>query len=350
MKILFIVTQSELGGAQRWIFDTATHLDKNKYQIAVASGGNGPLSANLQQKNITVFRLKYLARNISPFTDFFSLLEIYRLIKKEKPGILQLCSTKAGFLGSISGKLAHVPKIVYRIGGWSFNDPRPRWQNLIFLWLEKLTAPFKDKIIVNSQYDFNQAIKLKICPKEKLILIYNGINLEEISNASVFSNDETHLIKIGAIANNYPAKGLKYLYKAMDLIEKNNKLELLVIGKGTKIGPKDDPWQYFAEQGGIGIFVIPSLKEGVPYVLLEAMAAGLPIIATKVGGIPEIIADRKEGLLIPPANSEKIAEAIKTLAENQGLRKSLAQTAKETVKNFSLEKMIAKYSQLILNL
>ncbi len=364
MKVLFIITQAELGGAQRWVFDTAVNLDKSIYEIIVAAGESGPLFSKLQSQNIKTYRIKYLIRNISPLKDILGLIEVYHLIKKEKPDILQLCSTKAGFIGSIAGRLAGTRKIIYRIGGWSFNDPRPWWQNKIFLWLEKLTAPLKNKIIVNSQKGYNEAINLKICPKEKLFLLYNGI---QIKGQAPRTNDQKNII-IGTIANFYPTKGLIYLIEAANILKlkiPNSRFTIHIVGNGKQrhlleslinkyglenhiklVGQKEHPWQYLNEKN-INIFVIPSVKEGMPYVLLEAMAEKIPVIATKVGGIPEIIKNGENGLLVEKENPQELADAIETLIGNQEFRKKLAEQAFQDIQKFQLSEMVSKYLRII---
>jgi len=360
MKILFIITQSELGGAQRWVFDTATNLDPKKYQITVASQP-GPLLNKLQKNRIKTHHLNNLVRSISPLRDLFGLIELYRLIKKERPDIIQLCSTKAGLLGALAGKLAQSKKIIYRIGGWSFNDPRPQWQNNLFLWLEKVSAPWKDLIIVNSQQGYNEALKYKVCSKNKLRLLYNGINY---SKYKYDLKNKSDVIKIGVIANFYPTKGLIYLIKSLAQL-KNHRIKTFIVGEGKErpklehlinelninncilAGSQSDPWRYFEQQGGIDIFVIPSVKEGMPYVLLEAMANSLPIIATNVGGIGEIIKNGRNGLLVSSKDVKKLSQAISNLIENKSLKNRLSKQASQDIKEYDLLSMINKYGKLL---
>ena len=192
-KIIFIVTQSEFGGAQRYIFEMVSNLEKAKYDILVAAGqGDGELFRKLQGTPARTIQLKWLRRTPCPWEIPLSIFKIYNLLKREKPNTLFLCSTTAGLLGSLSSFsykiLTRHPsryetdkmQVIYRIGGWSFLDPRPSWMNKILSWLEKSTAPFKDKIIVNSELDKKIAINYKICPPEKIVKIYNGLDFEKL--------------------------------------------------------------------------------------------------------------------------------------------------------------------------
>jgi len=265
-KILFLVTQSEFGGAQRFIYNLISGLTQIKTQIdaeiVVGAGPEGDdrngLLFALEKKGINTKHLKYLRRSVNPFFDFLGLLEIRKLIKKEKPDILFLCSSKAGFLGSfvggsfVGGRLRQRMMVIYRIGGWSFNDPWPDWKKKIYIKLEKHTAKFKDIIINNAESDRKQAIKLGIKPKEKIITIYNGIDtsnlifLEKkdaikrlnhlisnfqfpISNKFSISNFQL----IGTVANLYSTKGIEYLIQAANILKDKN-IKFIVIGEGKE--------------------------------------------------------------------------------------------------------------------
>jgi len=345
-KILFLVTQSEFGGAQRFIFTFTTSL--SGYDIIVGTGPEGDdekgLLAALEKKGINTRHLKYLKRSINPLFDLLGVIEIYKLIKKEKPDVLFVNSTKAGILGGFTGRLAKSPKIIYRIGGWTFNDPWPKWKKKLYLWLEKGTAKFKDIIINNAESDKKQAIKLGIKPKEKIITIYNGIDADETKflnreEARRILRLENSGFVVGTIANDYPTKGLKYLNNAAKDF-KNIKFE--IIGKGNKFIP--DASKYLK---AFDIFILPSVKEGFPWVVLEAMAAEVPVVATKVGALPEIIQNGENGILIEPRNSKAIVEAINLLLGNKDLIRRISKEGRKTViKKFNLEKMLKQYEDL----
>jgi len=359
-KILFLVTQSEFGGAQHFIYTLIHGLSQIKTQIDTdIIVGTGPEGDNkngllnlLKNQGIKTERLKYLRRSINPLFDLLGLFEIKKLLKKEHPDILFLCSSKAGFLGSLANHLcASVYKnlcslVIYRIGGWSFNDPRNSLINLYLRFLEKISAKWKDYIINNAESDRQQAIKLGIKPKKGIFTIYNGIDvngLEFLSREDArkfLSQDTRYKIQdtnywVGTIANNYPAKGLKYLREA----EKKLPNIKFVILSGVP-----NAHRYLR---AFDVFVLPSVKEGFPWVILEAMAAEIPIVATKVGAIPEIIQDNENGILIEPRNPKAITDAVEKLLKDKELRSRLIINGKKTVvEKFNLNKMLKQYEDL----
>ena len=337
------MTQSEFGGAQHFIYTLVNSL--NGHEIVVAAGpegskGNGLLS-KLEKNRINTRHLKYLRRGINPFFDFcLGLIEIYRLIKKEKPEILFLCSSKAGAMGSLVGRLLRVPKIIYRIGGWTFNDPWPKWKKNLYIWLEKFSAKWKDYIINNAESDRQQAIKLGIKPRKEILTIYNGIDINKLNFLDREEARKELGLKdadfiAGTIANDYPAKGLKYLNKAKEELQ-NVKFAIL-----SRV---PDASKYLK---AFDIFILPSVKEGFPWVVLEAMAAEVSVIATNVGALPEIIQNNENGILIEPKNPDAIIGAVKQLLSNENLKKKIAENGRKTVEEkFNLDKMVKQYEDL----
>lgn len=379
-KILFIVSQSEFGGAQRFILELVSHLNKEKYEVLVAAGqGDGELFKKLQNLNIKTVQLKHLKRTPYPLKAFFSVLEMLELLKKERPNVFFLCSTTAGILGSIASSIYHTHnssfKVVYRIGGWAFNDPRNWFLNKLIILAEKLTAGFKNKIIINSEADYQAAIKNKICSSNKIIKIYNGINAEKLeflpkNEAQKFLSEKTGKplnadFLIGCVANFYNTKGIIYLIKSIDLLETKYKplgAKCIIIGDGKQrpeienlikkhklenkvflAGRIPDAYKYLK---AFDVFVLPSLKEGFPWIILETMAAEIPIIATNIGALPEIIENNEQGILIDPKNPAQIAEKIQKLIENPESAQRLQKQAKHKLKQFSLLKMVQKIEQL----
>jgi len=382
LSIIFIVTQSDLGGAQRYIFDLATNLNPQKFTTSVAAGspkvGDGPKgqtlfskfeeTQNIETGPIKVHQLRYLKRQICPYTDLRAFYEIKELIETEQPDIIHLNSTKAGIIGSLAARAARTtksPRIIYTAHGWVFNEPLPWWLKQLYLFCEKQTAKLKDKIICVSEYDRQIALQYKIAPIKKLVTIHNGLNWQELKFYD--KQEATNKLKsflplsskissplIGTIANLYPTKGLKYLIRAAKHLKIPYKL--IIIGEGPE--RKSLEWQIKQNNlqnkifliGAIpeavkylkafDLFILPSVKEGFPYTILEAIAAGLPIIANKVGGIPEIIDNEKNGLLIAPKNSKLLTKKIIYLLDNFKITQHFKKNCLKQIKKFSLTKML----------
>lgn len=376
-KILFVITQSEFGGAQRFLDTLVSHLPQNEYQILIATGsnGDGQFLSHLHKHGFATHKLAHLVRQPHPYNDFLAISELRSLIKKFQPDTLFLCSSKAGVIGSVAANWpTHLPglRVIYRIGGWSFNDPQPQWKKSLWIQIERKTAKYKDVIIVNNKHDFDQAKHLRIKPRGTLELVYNGLDSSEIN---FLSSEEARQklglsdqdFVIGTIANFYPTKGLTYLIEAMAILSHKlptTNYKLLIIGDGEErnklqaqiqqlglnhrvilYGRLDDARSYLKV---FDAYVLPSVKEGFPWAILEAMRAGLPVIATRVGAIPEVIQDGQNGLLIEPRNPAQLAQKLEQLLADEQLRISLSTHALQTIsEHFSLSKMLQQIKTLL---
>src|SRR3989338_3406268 len=299
-RILFVITQSELGGAQRFLSNLASHLDRDIYEflVAVGSSGNRDFLRVLKTEGIPCQILRSLKREPA-LSDIQAVFEIRSLIKNYRPDVLFLNSSKAGFIGSLAAIFPtriNAIKIVYRIGGWSFNDPWPKWKKWLWIFLEWLSSKWKDIIIVNNQHDLEQAKKLKIKPRGQLVLVHNGI---EVYKLNLMRSEEarTRLFEkatklfgrniiaknvIGTIANFYPTKGLEYLIQAANYLRDIDDIVFFIIGDGELrpelekmiqekglekkvflLGQIPDAYRFLP---AFDVFVLPSVKEGFPWV------------------------------------------------------------------------------------
>jgi len=292
-------------------------------------------------------------------------------LKKEKFDLVHLNSSKAGFIGALANVLAGRPsKVIYTAHGWVYLEPLPWLTKKIYLWLEKIAARLRDATIVLSEAEKQVAIKYGTASVNSLAVIPQGLDFsklkflprEEARQALALTNQKSEIknlkseIIIGTIANNYPTKGLKYLDEAAKQINQvfhvlGFKFQTMVIGESfgstwhnlKTLGHKDDAYQYLR---ALDIFVLPSIKEGFPFVLLEALAAGLAIVATTVGAIPEIIKDGETGLLVPPRNAEAISQAILKLISDTNLRQKLGANATARSQDFDWQTTLQKTKNL----
>src|SRR3989338_1289883 len=210
--ILFVITQAELSGAQKFFLELLPRLDRQKYEVTVAIGekkraGTSHFTKTLENQGLKIIRLNWLKRNIFFLflKDWLAVFELRKLIKKLRPDVLFLNSSKAGFIGSFATVFPHSLKTknyrlrtIYRIGGWTFNDPWPWWKRKFWMLLEKKSAKWKDIIVVNNKHDFQQAVKMKIKPREKLLLVHNGLDVYK----NVFLTREEARQKLGIGAEN----------------------------------------------------------------------------------------------------------------------------------------------------
>lgn len=330
-KVLYFITKSVWGGAQKYVHDLATNLPRDKFNAVVASGGHGVMAEKLKNAGVEYLPIKSFQRDINIFKDFLAFFEILFILIKTKPNIVHVSSSKAG--GVVGASLFIYKFLTFRfslfalftVHGWAFLEQRPEWQNWFIKLFSKLTCLSYDKIICVSQNDYNEAIKNKIAPARKMVVIHNGVSPSDYNFLSPTSKE----FCVGTIGESTKNKGHKYLIEA----------EKYFPGVKFKIiSNVPDAANYLKN---FDIFVLPSLKEGLPYTILEAGLAKLPVMASNVGGIPEIIENEKSGLLVPPANPEELAKAIKKLIDNTNLRAKLATNLHQKItQEFTLSKML----------
>ncbi|MFH1173044.1 MAG: glycosyltransferase family 4 protein [bacterium] len=374
MKILYLITQSDFGGAQRYVFDLANNLKVN-HQITIAAGPSASqeLFSRLDKINVNYTKLKYLRRAINPFWDLLALLEIIRLIKKIRPEVIHLNSSKAGALGALAAKLLGVKKIVYTVHGFVFLEPMSIIKKQLYIFIEKFSARYKDYLITVSEADRQAGLDYRIAKSEKMITIHNGLDFSQL-NFLPADEAKKELLKkkydhqslvIGTSANYYATKGLTYLVQAApEIIKEIPEAIFILLGDGPErkkleqligknklekyfiLGYREKAVRYLK---AFDLFTLPSVKEGLPYAILEAMAAGLPIVASAVGGIPEMIQASQNGLLVKAKNPELLSKTIIGLLKNGPLSQKLGQQALTDVHdNFDLEVMVKKTEKLYL--
>jgi glycosyltransferase involved in cell wall biosynthesis len=363
-KILYIITQGHWGGAQKYVYDLLTNLgDEYEVTVAVGNSSNGLRTTDYGLRT-DLMELKNLQRSINPIKDILAIFEIRKLYNSLKPEIVHLNSSKAGILGSFAswimdhGSLS----IIYTAHGWVFDEPLEPFKKWLYRFLEKITARAKNYTIVLSNKDKKTAENVLRIPSNKLKIIPNGIgpNKETLTLIDArlelkISNDD---FVIGSIANHYKTKGLDILIDSFAKVcQQIDNARLVIIGDGPETnnlkmqianckledkiilsGYQDNASKYLP---AFDLFVLASRKEGLPYTLLEAMIANVPVIATKVGGIPEVIEDKITGLLVSPENSHELSKAIIYAYQNPDEIKKMAQKGHLTIEEkFSIDKMV----------
>ena len=365
-KILYVITKSNWGGAQRQVFDLATNLPEDKFETAVALGGGGLLKEKLDGAGIRTIAVETLGRDIKIFNDLISFFKIFQIIKKEKPDILHLHSSKVGFLGALIGRLLGIKKIIYTVHGWMFLEKQPQWWTITMRFFSWLTILLTHKTIAVSENDKNASADF-IGVKNKITVIPNGINTINFLEKSearkkILPNQKTldGEFWFGTIAELHKNKGLNFAIEALD---KNLPAVLVIVGEGEErknlerlilerelqekvflVGQIDNTATLLK---AFDVFLLPSTKEGMPYSILEAGAAGRPVIASNVGGLPEIITDMESGILVRAGRPAEIRKAMEFLINNPERRAAFGAALQSIItEKFGLSKMLGQIETL----
>lgn len=362
-KILYIITKSNWGGAQRYVYDMATEVSKKNFDVSVILGGNGVLKERLDTKHIPTISLTSLQRDVHLLNDFKVFTELRNIYKQEKPDVVHLNSSKIGILGALAARMTHVPTIVFTAHGWAHTEDRPWYQKKIIKFLHWLTIILSHTTIAVSEQTRKELADTPFVSK-KLVTVYNGVtppNLFKKDYARKILCQNKQLpedaVVLGTIAELHTNKGLSYAIEACEkIMQTTQNFFFIIIGSGEK----EAELKTLVEEKGLSdhilffesseanrylsaydVFILPSIKEGLPYTILEAGCAHLPVIASKIGGIPEIIKHDSNGLLITPRSVEEISLAISTLIHNQLLREKLGTALYTDIsKKFSTRAMV----------
>jgi len=370
MKVLLVITKATWGGATKYVYDMARSLHENGTKVAVAYGSEGILTDKLDDLSIPHYHINGLTRDIGFFRELKAYKGILSIIDDFEPDIVHVNSSKGG-ISALAARLRG-KKVVFTSHGWAFNERRNPLSKFIFKVAYFFTMAFADKTILVSE-----ALRRPIRSwpfTNKLRVISNGIEMKELcakneARTALAEIDPTLTPHINqtwlmTIAELHDSKGIDTMLSALvTLREENPMLQYLVLGEG------DERWRLekliesyglednvhllgFVEQASLyikaaDIFVLPSRTEALGYVLLEAGAAEVPVVASRVGGIPEIIEHNRNGLLIPPGGGVVFAIAISSLLSDRHKQKELAKTLYEDVHSkYSLENMVAKTSEI----
>lgn len=379
-KILFVITKSNFGGAQKYVYDLATKLPQKDFEVVVAVGTTGTLTNKLHEQGIRVIAIPSLERDVSPLKDFASFIKLWKIFRAERPDVVHLNSAKVSGLGALAGRLVGVPacagrpKIIFTAHGWAFNENRSYLSRLLIKILSWITVMLCHKTIAVSE-SVSRDMRW-MGTERKITVIKNGIEQIDFfekakARACIGKLIHTEIppdaFLAGTIAELHPSKGLEYAVEAFaHLAKKNPNLYYVIFGGGQEkehlhtlierhklhnriylAGFVKDAARYLK---ALDVFILPSTTEAFGYVLPEAGLAGLPVIATAVGGIPEIIDDEKTGLLVSPRNPRELARAIEQIIKEPQKRKDFGMALNHKVMDdFTLNREISQTISLYSN-
>lgn len=361
MNILFVITRADaIGGAQVHVKDLAIALQQDQHKVLVLTGESGVYNQDLKEAGIESIACDSLQRKINPIGDGKSLRYMLYIIDLFKPDVIAAHSSKAGILGRLAGRMSQVP-CVFTAHGWSFTPGIAEPNRTIYRWLEKLIVPLASKVICVSEFDRQIGLQANLNP-QKLLTIHNG--MKDIETQLKAKPAQGKPVKIAMVARFDRQKDHLTLVKAF----KDLNAELILVGDG----PNFDKIKQQVEQLGISdqvsflgfrqdiaeilaqvhIYALISNWEGLPCTIIEAMRAGLPVVASDVGGIKEIVIDQQTGYIIPRGDIQTLRQKLNYLINNEQARISMGIMGRQKYESqltfkHMYDKTLSAYSEVI---
>lgn len=340
MRIGYLITRmDEYGGAQVHVRDLALWMRNKGHEVIVYSGAPGVVSDELKAAGIAYHEIPSMHRAIHPFKDPMAIHEIIETLKKTQPDILTCHSSKAGILGRIAARILGIPS-VFTAHNWTFGKGAPKLLRPIYWIIEWLCGKIGDHIITVSEFGREQALSAHITPRAGMTAIHNGMPDLEGHEIAVNSNGPARITMIARIG--WP-KDHVLLIEALSSLKKHS-WSLNLVGGGDNTHLRDlarthgleDRINFMGERKDIpailsqtDIFVLASLWEGFPLSILEAMRAGLPVVASDAGGSKESVLHGHNGFVVPPANQAALSLALEKLIKSPELRAEMGQNGRQ---------------------
>lgn len=366
-KVIHLITRLDYGGSAQNTMLTALGHDRALFEPLVvaghpgrwdAQGGQAATEENCRQLEKSAIRwilLPSLTREVHPIKDMQALWQLIRLFRQERPVLVHTHTSKAGVLGRVAAWLARVPVIVHTPHGHVFYGHFGPFQSWMFLQIERVLSALTDRLIALTEAERQDHLDRRVGKADRFAVVPSGIDRERFSRARVQGKQQLDwfgcppdALVIGSVGWLTDIKGHEYLIEAAAKLKPDfPSLHLVIVGSGDRhdallrqaesaglrdavhlLGHRDDIEACLA---GMDLFVLPSLNEGMGRALIEAMAAGLPVIASRVGGIPAVISHEHTGLLVPPGDAGALAGALRRFLDRPEWAKQLGAAASRSV-------------------
>ena len=355
LRITYIVTTaSPIGGAQIHVRDLASAVLAQGHEPSVITSGTGPFIDDLRKLGIPVVVLRHLSVPIHPIRDLRALREIHAALADLRPELLATHSSKAGILGRLAGRSLRVP-VVFTVHGWAFTPGVPAMQAVVYRQVERLVGPLASKIITVSEFDRRLGLAARIAGADRMVTVHNGMpDVSEDLRAQPgrvpprlvmvarFGAQKDHPTLFRALA------GLRDEAWELDLIGdgplmgemKSLAATLGLAGRARFMGQRTDVARILSEAQ---LSLLATNWEGFPLSILESMRAGLPVVASAVGGIGESVRDEENGYLVPRGDVEQLRDRVSRLLRSPDLRIRMGMNGRRRFEgDFTLEHSVGR--------
>ncbi len=364
-----MIDRPSLGGGQRAVLLLTANLNPSLFDVCVSSAPGGPLVEEVKKSG-----LRHISVPLDRKFGWRTVKNITAVLKSEQIDILHTHGGYAGLYGRWAAGRCETPVVVHTLHGIHYLHYRNPLLRRISIALERLLSRRTDRLILVSHADLGRAVKHRLAPPDSLIVIPNGgpmpgvLSPEAVIKKRQELGWNSRLPVVGTVARLHRQKGVLYfLLAAESILVRFPDARMAVVGDGPlgralkrrarrlKIDDKvfflGERRDAFELMNLFDIFVLPSLWEGLPFVLVEAAALGKPIVAAAVDGVPEVIEEKRTGLLVPPKIPQLLADAVVRLLEDRELAGRLGERARATVPlRFPLRRMVEQTENLYLKL
>ena len=352
-RVFHLITRLLRGGAEAKTIQTVFGLDGYDFTVGFGADYDEAQVERLHSRGVETRRFPLL-RHYNPVTALPAVASIARYLRREAFDIVHTHSTEAGIIGRLAAARADVPAVVHTVHGVPFTEDRNDLLNRFVLAAERRVAPRTDRIVTNADAIAEEYLARGIGRPEQYTTVYSGIDVERFASAEPapdLPGDRPRVTMVGRLV---AGKGLGVLLDAVESMD-SEAFSVCVVGDGPEregferevrerglevftLGYREDVERILAASD---VFVLPSFREGTPRVITEAMASGLPVVATDIAGIPEQVEDGANGYLIPVGESAALAERLERLVGEPERRIAFGQASRERVERFSRERMVA---------
>jgi glycosyltransferase involved in cell wall biosynthesis len=374
IKVIRLIARLNVGGPAIHTVLLTRHLDPQRFQTLLVTGTEAPDEGSMRDwaatQGVTPLIIPELSREISLLVDLKVLFKLYLLFRREKPDIVHTHTAKAGFVGRLAAWLIGVPTIVHTFHGHVFHSYFSPAKTRLFIFIERMLARVSHRIITVSPLQRQEIIGFGIASPRKTVIIPLGFNLQPFLTcdnlrgrlrAELSLSEDVKLV--GIVARLTGIKNHHLFLETAALIQKRcHKAHFVVVGDGELrtqleqqainlglarvvhfLGWRQDLPVIYAD---LDLVVLTSRNEGTPVSLIEAQAAACPVVATMVGGVPDIVVDGKTGYLVPPDDAQVLAEAALKILENSNSRK-MGQAGRQAVsEKFAIRRLVRDIEML----
>jgi len=353
-QVFHLITRLLRGGAEAKTIETVLGLDEYAFAVGHGAAYDSDQVARLKSAGVETVRFRSI-RHYNPITAGPAVVAVARELRRRDPDVVHTHSTEAGIIGRFAAALSGVPAVVHTVHGVPFAADRSTALNRFVLACERRAARHTDRIVANGDAIAEEYLDLSIGRPGQYVTVYSGIDVERFRMADPAMDLPGERPRIAMVGRFVEGKGFEVLLDAVERLD--NECSVALVGDGpladdlaasveargledvvSLLGYREDVPNVLAASD---VLALSSYREGTPRVITEAMAVGLPVVATDIAGIPEQVDNGRSGYLVSTGDPDALADRLSDLLANPERRRAFGEAARERANRFSVERMLS---------